>query len=220
MAWRDVHAACLGGAADRDDDPAQHGGNAIGLGIGTGFEWRTLCGRLARHQMLFVLETDLTAARLALSICDVTALVSSAKLVLLVGEQPEAVEAQLLSFLAANHGVDPPSVMHALGTLSAERRNMLLSLGERIIRRAIGERSARFDALATQLASFGEPWQAGVRLRRRMALTLTPATPTIACFLMCSPRARTCRVSRSIITPRPAISFGCKPSSPTARDTS
>lgn len=133
-------------------EPGTH--NGLGIGIGTGYEWRTLAARLASYQMIFVLEDDLATLRRVLEICDLSEVLQRGKIILLGG--PES-EAQLQHVLRAHPGIVPPDVMHPLPTLSPERRNELLAIGERIIRAAINAQAP--VALAAQQA-LDQAWSA------------------------------------------------------------
>jgi len=130
------------------------GGNGLGLGIGTGYEWRHLASRLGPQQVLFVLDDDAVAMRLALTMCDLSDVLGSGRVVLLLdgvaGQGPWASE-QLLNFLTSHAGFEPPTVLHPLSTLSAARRNTLISLGEGMVRLAVQRRAEATVELAKTL---------------------------------------------------------------------
>jgi hypothetical protein len=127
-------------------------GNGLALGIGSGAEWPALLARLRPHQMLFVLESDLGLLRMALEITDLRAPLASGRLILLAGPESESA-AQLAALLAEHPGYTPPTVMHPLPTLSPERRNELLTLGERLIRPAVTAHALALAQAAQQLAT-------------------------------------------------------------------
>jgi len=181
-------------------DPARNGGNALGIGMGTGFEWQAVVARLARHQMLYVLETNFTYARLALAVCDLTEVLRAGKLVLILEDggsiavDDGGAEGQLLEFLAAHPGFDAPSALHPMATLTPERRNALLTLGERITRRALAECAVRYDAAAKELSRLPAVQQPDQVVRPVLALTITPAHAfdrTLPQMVAALPKART-----------------------------
>jgi hypothetical protein len=131
-------------------------GNGLGLGIGTGFEWQNFARRLSGSQAVFVYEPDPGVLRMALEVCDLTAELTTGKIVLLTGEAGPAGEA-LSVFLATHIGFEPPSVLHPLATAAPEQRNALLAAGEALVRRVVLERHAQVERLAERLTVPADP---------------------------------------------------------------
>lgn len=135
-------------------------GSALGLGIGTGYEWLALLARLGSHQSLFVLEPDAVACRMVLEVCALEAPLQAGRLVLLVGA---AAGAQLSAFLQSHSGFDVPQVLHVLPSLPLERRHALRVAGDAMLQQAIRERTGRGAAVLGQLQEYA-PQAAAPRL--------------------------------------------------------
>jgi hypothetical protein len=114
--------------------------NGMGLGIGTGYEWRAFLTRLSSDQVIYVFDPDTVAVKMALSVCDSGAALAAGRILILTGA---AAGEELLAFLDANIGFEPPSVMHPLPTIEAGRRNSLLAQSENLIRQAVTRRTLR-----------------------------------------------------------------------------
>lgn len=152
-------------------DPRQNGANGMGAGIGTGYEWAAFARRLARHQALYVLETDPVALRLALTICDLAEPLSTGKILLLAHTDPAALETQLNALLTAHPGLNPPVVIHPLPTLPTPRRNAMITLAERLVRAAVERRAIEVAHASAALPALTPDPHA------LLALTLTPNHP-------------------------------------------
>jgi len=146
------------------------GTNGIGLGMGTGYEWRAFLERLTAAQALYVLEPDPVLACLALSICPLSAALDCGQLLLFTG--PDAA-AEMAEFCAAHGGYEPPTVLHPLPTLPPGRRNGLLSLGEQMVRQAVTAHGQRTAAAVAQLQALPVP----VDAQRRLILALGQGGP-------------------------------------------
>lgn len=127
--------------------------NGLGAGIGTGHEWRALVGRLHASQMLFVLESDPILVKLALTATDLADLLNAGRLVLLVASDAETAGKQLQACLDAHPGLEAPSVIHPLASLTAAQRHTLVSMGEQMLRQAMTRRAVQAAELAAQLAA-------------------------------------------------------------------
>ncbi len=157
------------------------GSNGLGLSIGTGYEWAAFAARLGAAQAVFVYEPSPAELRMSLEICDLAALLSSRKLVLLTGA-PEEAGATLSRFLAQHLGFEPPTLLHPLPTLggsSPAARNQMLAAGEAIVRQAVLSRHAQSATIAQRLGQaaakygiFPAPADAQV-----IAMTLTARYP-------------------------------------------
>jgi hypothetical protein len=121
--------------------------NGIGLSIGTGYEWAAFARRLPSSQALYVYEPEAGYARMALECCDLSDWFRSGKVILFTGPLAPASE-EMSAFVADHVGFEPPTVLHPLPTMGAERRNALLSAGEAMVRRTVVERQAKVNALA------------------------------------------------------------------------
>src|ERR1043166_1236399 len=73
-------------------DAVSAGQNGLGLSIGTGYEWLAFASRLPQAQMVYVYEPDSTLLRLALTICDLSDLLATCRIVLLTGPADRAAE--------------------------------------------------------------------------------------------------------------------------------
>src|SRR5438045_457684 len=69
----------------RSLDSVSAGQNGLGLSIGTGYEWAAFAARLPRAQMVYVYEPDPALLRMALTICDLSDLLATCRIVLLTG---------------------------------------------------------------------------------------------------------------------------------------
>ena len=120
--------------------------NGIGLSLGTGYEWAARGGCLRRGRCM-CMSRMWGWARMALEVCDLAEFFRAGKVILLVGALASASD-ELSGFVAGHLGFEPPTVLHPLATVSAERRNGLLSAGEAMVRRVVVERHAQVNALA------------------------------------------------------------------------
>jgi hypothetical protein len=124
--------------------------NGIGLSLGTGHEWGAFVRRLPSARMLYVYEPEVGYARMALELCDLSEFFRSGKILLLTGPLAPASD-QLSEFVASHLGFEPPTVLHPLATIAADRRNALLSAGEAMVRRAVVERQSQVNAMAGRI---------------------------------------------------------------------
>ena len=151
--------------------------NGLGLSIGTGHEWAAFCRRLGRTQAVYVYDPT-PALRMALEICDLSALLAEKEIVLLTGTTPQAGE-MLVNWLDTHLGMDAPAVLHPLPTAGGgniETRNALLAAGEAIVRQGMLQRQQRLTALADRLAEAANPKASAGHLQT-IAFTLTARYP-------------------------------------------
>lgn len=157
-------------------DAYSGGANGLGISIGTGYEWEAFTQRLNRPQMVFVYEPEAPLLRMALEICDLSRLLESGRIVLLTGTAEEAADG-LVKFLAEHPGYEPPTVLHPLPSIAAERRNPLLAAGEVIVRRAVIERQAQTARLVERVGAALQKTVSGGAKPFTLALLLTPGYP-------------------------------------------
>ncbi len=138
--------------------------NGIGLSLGSGHEWATFARQLPSARGLYVYEPDEGFARMALEVCDLSAWLRTGKIIVCTGPLAVASE-ELSAFLASRLGFEPPTVLHPLPTISAERRNGLLSAGEALVRRVVVERQSQVQAMAVRVEqSITVPTEAEIAL--------------------------------------------------------
>lgn len=122
--------------------------NGVGTPIGTGYEWKLFADRLPPRLMLFVYEPNPLAAKLALSMCDLSTQIAHRKIIFLIG--PDA-STQLINILDICTGIEPPAAIHPLPSFSDQVRNTLIASAENMIRATIRHREEVVAAAASQL---------------------------------------------------------------------
>ncbi len=130
---------------------------AIGVGtpMASGHEWLALANQLPLSFPVYVYEPDPILAKMALSICDLSARISALKIIPLIGRDAPS---QLALILENHIGLETPGVIHPLPSYTGEVRNQLIAQAEQMIRKVIELRSQKISAVAEALAH--KPWPA------------------------------------------------------------